>query len=144
MKPDTSHILKAMLDHDNFSHWLGIVVDEYKEGYCRLHFTITDDMLNGFGIVHGGVVFSAADSAFAFACNSHGRISVALDVHISFIASGKTGDILTVEATEIHTGNRTSFYNVKVTNGEKIVAAFKGTAFRTDKDVVEEAAKRGQ
>src|SRR5437016_14035462 len=83
--PGTALVLKTMLDKDNFSKWLGIVVDEYREGYCRLHFTIREEMLNGFGIVHGGIVFSAADSAFAFACNSHGQLSVALDVHISFI-----------------------------------------------------------
>lgn len=142
MKPDTSRILNAMLHHDNFTRWLGIEIDEYREGYCRVHFAITEDMLNGFGIVHGGIVFSAADSAFAFACNSHGRISVALDVHISFISAAKAGDTLVVEAAEIHTGNRTSFYNVKVTHGEKIVASFNGTAFRTDKDVIEEAEKR--
>jgi acyl-CoA thioesterase len=135
--PDTTQILKAMLDKDNFSRWLGIVVDEYREGYCKLHFTITEDMLNGFGIVHGGIVFSAADSAFAFACNSHGRISVALDVHISFIRAAMAGEILTVEAKEVHTGNRTSFYDINVTNEQNEIAArFKGTAYRTDKEIL--------
>src|SRR4051812_40748259 len=131
-------ILSAMLDKDNFSKWLGIVVDEYREGYCRLHYTIRDKMLNGFGIVHGGIVFSAADSAFAFACNSHGVLSVALDVHISFMRAAKTGDTLTVEAKELHTGNKTSFYDISVTNEQnEIVASFKGTAYRTGKKVVE-------
>lgn len=133
---DTNRVLDTMLGKDNFSKWLGIVVDEYKEGYCRLHFTITEDMLNGFGIVHGGIVFSAADSAFAFACNSHGRISVALDVHISFIRAAKAGEKLSVEAREMHTGNKTSFYDVLVTNElREIIASFKGTAFRTEKQV---------
>ena len=133
---NTELILATMLAKDNFSKWLGIDIDEYKEGYCRLHFTVRDEMLNGFGIVHGGVVFSAADSAFAFACNSHGRVSVALDVHISFIKSAAAGQVLTVEAKEIHTGNRTSFYDVTVLNEQNgMVAVFKGTAFRTDKQV---------
>ena len=62
-----------MLRHDAYSQMLGLVVDEVSPGYCRLHFTVRPDMLNGFRSLHGGVTFSAADSAFAFACNSHGR-----------------------------------------------------------------------
>ena len=132
----TDRILSTMLEKDNFSKWLGIIVDEYKEGYCKLHYTITEEMLNGFGIVHGGIIFSAADSAFAFACNSQGRISVALDVHISFIRAARAGEVLTVEAKAIHTGNKTSFYDITVVNGQnEIVAVFKGTAFRTEKPV---------
>ena len=135
--PDTELILKTMLAADQFSKWLGIVVDEYREGYCRLHYAVKEEMLNGFGIVHGGAVFAAADSAFAFACNSHGVLSVALDVHISFIRSAKAGDILTVEAKEIHTGNKTSFYDITTTNeAGDVVAMFKGTAYRTSRTVV--------
>ncbi|MCD6011202.1 MAG: thioesterase [Flavipsychrobacter sp.] len=135
---DTNLVLKTMLDHDNFSAWMGIVVDEYREGYCKLHYTITEAMLNGFGIVHGGIVFSGSDSAFAFACNSHGQLSVALDVHISFINAARAGDVMTVEAKELHTGNKVSFYDVTTTNEEgKIVAVFKGTAYRTGKKVVD-------
>jgi len=127
-----------MLDKDNFSKWLGIVIDEYREGYCKLHYTIRPEMLNGFDIVHGGVIFSCADSAFAFACNSQGILSVALDVHITFIHAGKTGDIMTVTAKEIHTGNKTSFYDITTTNSNnEIVAVFKGTAYRTGKKVYE-------
>lgn len=133
---NTDLILKTMLDKDYFSRWLGIVVDEYREGYCRLHYTIKQDMLNGFGIVHGGIVFAAADSAFAFACNSHGRISVALDVSISFIKAAKEGDTLTITAQEIHTGNKTSFYDIIITNeAAETVAIFKGTAYRTSAPV---------
>ena len=125
-----------MLDKDAFSRWMGIAVDEFREGYCRLHYTITEDMLNGFGIVHGGIIFSGADSAFAFACNSHGILSVALDVHITFIRAAKAGDVMTVTAKEIHTGNKTSFYDVATTNAaDEIVAVFKGTAYRTGKHV---------
>ncbi len=127
-----------MLANDHFSKWLGIVVDEYRLGYCRLHYTVKEEMLNGFGIIHGGALFSASDSAFALACNSQGRLSVALDVTISFIKSAKVGDILTVEAKEIHTGNSTSFYNVTTTNEKnEIIALFKGTAYRTGKKVYE-------
>jgi acyl-CoA thioesterase len=134
---DTEQILATMTSKDTFSKWLGIVIDEYREGYCRLHYAIRPDMLNGFEMLHGGVIFSAADSAFAFACNSQGIISVALDVNISFIRAGKVGDILTVTAKEIHTGNKTAFYDIATTNDEgETIAIFKGTAYRTSKSVL--------
>lgn len=78
-------ILKTMMDKDYFSQWMGLDVLDIREGFCRLKFTVKEEMLNGFGIVHGGIIFGAADSAFAFACNSHGRVSVALDVALSLI-----------------------------------------------------------
>lgn len=128
--------LAAMLAKDHFTEWLGIIIDEHRAGYCKLHFTVRKEMLNGFGIAHGGILFSAADSAFAFACNSHGRLSVALDVTISFIRTAKEGDVIYVEAKEVHCGNRTGFYDVTVSNAlGEIVAVFKGTAYRTDKMV---------
>ncbi len=131
-------ILETMLNKDYFSQWLGIVIDEYRVGYCKLHFTIREEMLNGHGIVHGGIIFSCADSAFAFACNSHGLVSLALDVHTSFIRGAKAGEVLSVEAREIHTGNKTSFYTVTTSNENgEVVSVFNGTAYRTGKKVVE-------
>lgn len=116
--------------------WLGLVVDEITEGGCRLHYTVKSDMLNGFGIIHGGAVFAAADSAFAFACNSHGRLAVALDVSITFTKAAKEGEMLTVEAKEVHLGNKTSVYGITTRNEQgEIVAIFKGTAYRTSKDI---------
>ena len=130
-------VLSKMLTHDEFSKWLGIVIDEYKEGYCSLHYKIRKEMLNGFGIVHGGVLFAAADSAFAFACNSHGRLSVALDVTINFAKAVEVDEVLTVEAKEVYVGNRTGLYDVMVRNESgEIVAVFKGTAYRTNRQVV--------
>ncbi|MBX2906428.1 MAG: hydroxyphenylacetyl-CoA thioesterase PaaI [Taibaiella sp.] len=127
-------ILQIMLAKDKFTEWLGIIIDEHKVGYCKLHFTVRDEMLNGFDIVHGGIVFAAADSAFAFACNGHGRLTVALDVSISFVKTATAGDQLFVEANEIHEGNKTGFYDVRVTNkAGEIIALFKGTAYRTDR-----------
>lgn len=131
-------VLNAMLAKDRFTEWLGIIIDEHRLGYCSLHFVVRPEMLNGFDIVHGGVIFAAADSAFAFACNAQGRLSVALDVTISFVKTATVGDVLRVTATEIHSGNRTGFYDVRVTNGEgDIVALFKGTAYRTERQVCE-------
>jgi acyl-CoA thioesterase len=128
-----AEITALMMEKDRFSQWLGLQIDESSEGYCRLHYRINDQMLNGFGIVHGGVIFSAADSAFAFACNSHGKgLTIALDVSISFTRPANAGDVLTVEAREIHLGNRTGLYEIRTTNAAgELVALFKGTAYRT-------------
>ncbi len=127
-------VLQRMLQHDKFTEWLGLVVDEIGSGYCKLHYTVKEEMLNGFHSIHGGVLFSAADSAFAFACNSHGVLTVALDVSISFTRAAKPGEILTVEATELHLGNKTGVYDVRTTNQSgELVAWFKGTAYRTSK-----------
>lgn len=128
-----------MLADDHFSRWIGIIIDEHIEGYCRLRFTVRQEMLNGFGIAHGGILFSVADSAFAFACNSRGLLSVALDANISFVRPAKAGDILVVEAKELHSGNKTGFYDVCITDttGETI-ALFRGTAYNTGKPVCKE------
>jgi acyl-CoA thioesterase len=98
---------------------------------------IRPDMLNGFGIAHGGLAFSMADSAFAFACNSRNNLSVALDVNISYIKAVQEGDTLTAEAKEVHNGRSTGVYQVEIWNqlNEK-VALFKGTCFRTGKPLI--------
>ncbi|MFK7848860.1 MAG: hotdog fold thioesterase [Rhodothermales bacterium] len=138
-------VVQKMLAGDKMSQWLGIAVDQIKPGYCRLHFTVRDEMLNGFNIVHGGVVFSAADSAFAFACNTHGRLSLALDVHINFMEACHEGDVLTVEAKEVHLGYKTGVYKVTVVKqpdntgeNEELVATFTGTAYRTSRQILDE------
>lgn len=129
-------VLDIMLARDHFTRWLGLQVDEIGTGYCRLHYTVKEDMLNGFSNIHGGILFSAADSAFAFACNSHGRITVALDVSITFTRPVKAGELLTVEAKELYLGNKTSVYDIRTTNEKgELVALFKGTAYRTSKEI---------
>jgi acyl-CoA thioesterase len=129
-------VLDIMLARDQFTRWLGLQVDEVGAGYCRLRYTVKEEMLNGFAQVHGGIVFSAADSAFAFACNSHGRITVALDVSITFTRPARAGDLLTVEARELHLGNKTSVYDIRTTNEKgEMVALFKGTGYRTSQMV---------
>jgi acyl-CoA thioesterase len=134
MSPE--EILKTMLKGDRFTEWLGLQIDEYKKGYCKLHYRVNDDMLNGFNSIHGGILFAASDSAFAFACNSHGNITVALDVSIHFTRPAKSGDLLTVEAVEVFRGNKIGVYDIRTTkeNGE-LVSLFRGTAYRTDKEV---------
>jgi acyl-CoA thioesterase len=126
-----------MVQEDAFSRWLGIEVLEVREGFCRLMMTLRDEMLNGFGVIHGGIAFSLADSAFAFACNNRNNLSVALDTSITFTKSTQPGDVLTAEARELHHGRSTGLYLVTVTNnrGEQ-VAHFKGTCFRTGKPLI--------
>ena len=133
-KTSPGAIAGLMMRNDRFSQWLGLEVDECTTGYCKLHYRITEDMINGFNTVHGGIIFSAADSAFAFACNSHGILTVALDVSITFTRPARIGDQLTVEAKELHLGNKTGLYEVRTTNQKgELVALFKGTSYSTSK-----------
>lgn len=131
-----TEVVAIMLKRDHFTKWLGLKIDKIDRGYCKLHFTVKRDMLNGFASVHGGVIFSASDSALAFAANSHGTIAVALDVSITFTTPAKEGDVLYVEATEIYLGNKTALYDIRTTNAEgKLVAQFKGNVYRTGKEI---------
>jgi len=127
-------VVAHMMENDYFSQWMGVEVLEVKEGYSRIRMGIRKEMVNGFGIIHGGIPFSLADSAFAFACNNRNNLSVALDVTITFTKAVNIGDVLTAEANEVHNGRSTGVYLITVTNqkNEK-VALFKGTCFRTGK-----------
>src|SRR5574337_231438 len=127
-------IAEHMMYHDAFSQWMGIKLIDIKEGYSKIQMTIRKEMVNGFGIIHGGIPFSLADSAFAFACNNRNNLSVALDVTITFTKAGHIGDVLTAEAKEVHNGRSTGVYFITVTNQKnEQVALFKGTCFRTGK-----------
>jgi acyl-CoA thioesterase len=126
-----------MMENDFFSQWMNVKVLEIKEGYSKIQMTIRKEMANGFGIVHGGLPFSLADSAFAFACNNRNNLSVALDVTITFTKAVNVGDTLTAEAKEVHNGRSTGVYLITVTNQKnEQVALFKGTCFRTGKTLV--------
>ena len=121
-----------MLRHDTFSQLLGLVVEEVRAGYCRLRLVVRPELLNGFGRLHGGATFAAADTAFALACNSHGRLSVGLSVTIDYLEAGSLGDVLTVEATELSLKHKAGVYQVRITNqAGTLLALFKGTAYRT-------------
>lgn len=130
-------VVNHMMTHDRFSNWLGIQVLEIREGYSRIRMTIREEMVNGFGIIHGGVAFSLADSAFAFACNNRNVLSVALDTSINFIKPVHVGDILTAEGREQHNGKSTGLYQVEIKNQhDHVVALFKGLCYRTDKKLI--------
>ena len=130
-------VVDHMIENDFFSQWLGIEVLEIKEGYSRIRMTIRKEMVNGFGIVHGGVPFSFADSAFAFACNNRNVLSVALDTSINFIKPVHVGDVLIAEAKELHNGKSTGLYHIEIINQHNhLVAQFKGLCYRTDKPLI--------
>jgi len=131
-------VVRHMMENDFFSQWMGVTVLEVREGYSKIQMTIRKEMVNGFGIIHGGLPFSLADSAFAFACNNRNNLSVALDVTITFTKAVNVGDILIAEAEEIHNGRSTGVYLIHVINQKnEQVALFKGTCFRTGKKLVD-------
>ena len=133
----SKEVVGFMMKEDRFSQWLGIEVEEITEGYSRIKMVIREEMINGLGIIHGGVTFSLADSAFAFACNNRNNLSVALDTAINFLKPVHVGDTLIAEAKEIHNGRSTGLYQVVITNQhQQQVALFKGTCFRTNKTLV--------
>ena len=138
MNPTPQQVVDKMMRDDLFSQWLGIIVLDLKEGYAKIQMTLRNEMINGFGIIHGGIAFSLADSAFAFACNNRNNLSVALDTNITFTKANKPGDVLTAEAKELHNGRSTGLYYITVSNQHgDAVAHFKGTCFRTGKKLVD-------
>ncbi len=131
-------VVNKMMKDDMFSQWLGIEVMEIKEGFSKIKMTVRKEMMNGLGIVHGGVAFSLADSAFAFACNNRNVLSVALDTAINFLKPVHVNDVLIAEAKELHNGKSTGLYYITITNQHAhIVAVFKGTCFRTNKKLLD-------
>ena len=130
-------IVEHMIQQDAFSRWLRIELLEIKEGYSKIKMMVRQEMVNTFQVAHGGVIFSLADSALAFACNNRNNSALALDCNISFLKQVNVGDELTAEATEIHNGRSTGVYSIGVFNQNKQqVALFKGTCFRTGKSLV--------
>jgi len=130
-------VVDKMIADDLFSQWLGIEIVQIREGYSKLRMRIRKEMVNGFGIIHGGIPFSLADSAFAFACNNRNILSVALDTSINFIKPVQVDDVLVAEAKEMHNGKSTGLYHISITNqNNHLVAHFKGMCFRTGKGLL--------
>jgi acyl-CoA thioesterase len=127
-------VVKQMLERDTFSAWLGLELLEVRPRYAAVRIAVRPDMMNGFGVCHGGVTFALADSAFAFAANTHGRVTVSIDNSITYPAAVSTGDVLTAVATEEGAANRIAFYAVRVVNQHgSVVALFRGTVYRTQR-----------
>ena len=128
-----------MMENDAFSQWLGIEILEVKSGYCRLRMKVRPDMLNGFGIAHGGICFSLADTCLAFAANTHGKLSLSLKADISWPISAREGEWLEAESRELVLTDKSATYDVEIRKeGEKeIKALFRGLVHRTGKAVIE-------
>lgn len=132
-----NEVVTEVMKNDFFSKWLGVEIIEIKAGYSKIQMKVREEMQNGLGNVHGGICFSLADSAFAFACNNRNNLSVALDTSINFIKPVHVGDILLAEAIEIHNGRSTGLYQITISNQKNLtVAVFKGTCFRTGKKII--------
>lgn len=136
MKTPEEIVNQLMMKNDAFSQWLGIQVIEIKKSYCKLQMQISKEMLNGFHIAHGGIAYSLADSALAFASNSYGKKSVSIETSISHTEPLKEGDIIRAETEELHRSDKIAIYQIKVYTlpDKKTVALFKGTVYITSKD----------
>jgi len=127
-------VVNQLMVADAFSRWLGIEVLEAAAGRSVLRMTVRDEMVNGFGTSHGGIVFSLADSAFAFAINAGGTLSVAIDCTVSFPVAVRPGDVLTATGIEDSTSNKLAFCVVTVRNQDDVIVGhFRGTGYRTNR-----------
>ncbi|HPV75061.1 MAG TPA: hydroxyphenylacetyl-CoA thioesterase PaaI [Gemmatimonadaceae bacterium] len=127
-------VVEGMMATDALSRWLGLEVVAVAPRHATCRMTVRPEMVNGFGVAHGGIVFSLADSAFACACNTHGTVTVAVDNTITYPAAIHPGDVLTAVADEEAGSNRLGYYRVVVTNQhDRVVALFKGTAYKTSR-----------
>lgn len=126
-----------MMANDFFSQWLGIKILEQKQGNCKLSMVIRKDMLNGFGIAHGGITYSLADSALAFSSNSKGRKSVSIETSISHVISLKENDEIIAEACCETETEKLGHYKINIylkNDPKKIAALFTGMVYKTSKD----------
>lgn len=127
-------IIETMMTQDKMSQWLGIEVLNYNPGSVSLKMTVREEMVNGFGVTHGGITYCLADSALAFSANSHGRRAMSIETSISHLNRVQTGDVLTVKTKELALSRKVGAYEMDIFNQKDIlVAHFKGTVYRSDK-----------
>jgi len=128
-------IAQKMMAEDAFSQWMGIEIIEATAETCILKMVIRDEMLNGFHITHGGILFSLADSALAFICNGAGRHAVSIDTSIRTYQSTRSGEILYAIATPVQVNHKVAFYDIRVENSSRdVVAQFNGTVYRKSQE----------
>jgi len=127
-----SRVVNKMISNDSFSIWLGIEIIELSEGFCKLQVKIRDDMTNGFKIAHGGISYSLADSALAFASNSYGFKSLTIESSINYFKKVNSGDILSAVTNEINKTEKIANYSIVVSNqNNEEIANFNGKVHRT-------------
>ena len=130
-------VVHLMLEKDAFSEWCGMEVLEIAPRRSVVQMRVRNEMANGFGVSHGGIVYSLADSALAFAANTHGKVTVAIENAISYPKAVRLGDVITATCEEESSSNRLGFYRVVVTNQRnEVVSTFRGTVYRTEKEHV--------
>ena len=127
-----SRVVNKMISNDSFSKWLGIEIIELSEGFCKLQVKIRDDMTNGFKLAHGGISYSLADSALAFASNSYGFKSLTIESSINYFKKVYSGDILSAVTNEINKTEKIANYSIVVSNqNNEEIASFNGKVHRT-------------
>lgn len=135
-------VVAHMLEHDEFSRWLGLEVAHVAPNAATVRMTVRPEMVNGFGVCHGGIAFSLADSALAFASNTHGRLTVSIENSMRYPAPIMPGDVLTATALELSASRRLAYFDVTVRKGNgDVVGLFKGTVYRTSRDHFEDETK---
>jgi acyl-CoA thioesterase len=133
-------VVADMMAKDAFSQWLGIDVVDIRPSGATVRMTVREEMVNGFGVCHGGIAFSLADSALAFASNTHGRLTVSIENSITYPKAISPGDVLVARAEEESASNRLAFFRVTVRRAdEEIVALFRGTVYKTHKALFSES-----
>ena len=134
MTAEAREVVEGMLARDRFSAWLGLEIVSVEPGTCTCRMTVREEMVNGFGVSHGGIVFSLADSAFAFACNSSGFVTVSIENSIRYPAAVHPGDVLTAVVRQAGASKRLGYFAGEVTRQDgTVVGLFTGTSYRTDK-----------
>jgi len=136
--PSPEQVGAHMFAADRASQSLGMRIVALGAGTARLEMPVRDDMLNGHEICHGGFITTLADSAFAFACNSHNRRTVAQGCDIAFLAPVHTGDVLSAEAVERWRKGRNGIYDITVRCGSRVVAEFRGRSREIGGHIYEE------
>jgi len=128
-------VVNGMMARDEFSRWLGIEVVRIAPDASTTRMKVRPEMVNGFGVAHGGIAYSLADSALAFAANTHGKITVAIENSIGYPAAVHVGDVLTAVAELESSTKRLAFFRVTVSNqGGATVGVFRGTVYKTEKE----------
>ena len=130
---DTAAVAAMISQRDLFARFLGIRLEDLQPGRSRASMTLQPHMVNGHGVPHGAAIFALADLAFAAACNSHGRVALALSMDIHFLAAPAPDDTLVAEAQEVRLGHRTGLYRIQVRDsGGTLIAELHGMAYRKD------------
>jgi acyl-CoA thioesterase len=129
-------VVSAMMAKDAFSQWLGIEVLDVRPSGATVRMEVRPEMQNGFGVCHGAIPFALADSALAFASNTHGNITLSIENSITYPKSIAVGDVLVAKADEESASKRLAFYRVAVERGTEVVALFRGTVYRTNQPLI--------